>query len=68
MEKFVIKTDDEKMSSINRTIRIKPETFEKITELSKEMDVSFNKIANQCLEYALRNLDEGKDDDDGGVG
>ena len=33
MEKFKVNTNDGKISSINRTIRLKPEYFEKIMEL-----------------------------------
>jgi len=58
MSKFVIKPDSDKISSINRTIRMKPEIFDKITELSEKNKISFNKLVNQCLEYALENLEE----------
>ncbi|MEG2380173.1 MAG: ribbon-helix-helix domain-containing protein [Oscillospiraceae bacterium] len=58
MDKLIIKKDEEKISSINRTIRIKPECFDKLMEISEKTGVSFNKIVNQCLEYALKNLEE----------
>lgn len=58
MDKLVIKKDGDKISSINRTIRIKPETFDKLMEISEKNDVSFNKVVNQCLEYALSNLSD----------
>ncbi|MDL2238272.1 ribbon-helix-helix domain-containing protein [Christensenellaceae bacterium OttesenSCG-928-K19] len=58
MSKFKVNTEDIKISSINRTIRMKPEHFEKIMELSEKTGVSFNKIVNQCIEYALANIDE----------
>ena len=58
MEKFKIKTDIDKIQSINRTIRMKPEYFEKLTLLSEETGVSFNKIINQCIEYALKNMED----------
>jgi predicted HicB family RNase H-like nuclease len=56
--KFKIKKDDLKKSSINRTIRIKYELFEKLMTLSEKNHVSFNKIVCQCIEYAIKNLDE----------
>lgn len=56
MNLFEIKTEDDKVSSINRTIRIKPDVFDKICELSEKTGVSFNKIINQCIEYALKNM------------
>lgn len=58
MGKLVIKKETERISSINRTIRIKPEVFDKLMELSEKNGISFNKVVNQCLEYALENLEE----------
>lgn len=58
MEKLKIKKETQKISSINCTIRIKPECFDKLMELSEKNGISFNKVVNQCLEYALDNLDE----------
>lgn len=54
----MIKKDTEKFSSINRTIRFKAEYFEKLILLSEKTGVSFNKLVNQCLDYALGNLEE----------
>lgn len=58
MGKLVIKSETEKISSINRTIRIKPECFDKLMSLSEKHGISFNKVVNQCLEYALENIEE----------
>ena len=58
MEGFRIDTNDEKISSVSRTIRIKAETFDKINEINMKTGVSFNKIVNQCIEYALKNYEE----------
>ncbi|MEG1778538.1 MAG: hypothetical protein RR263_00430 [Oscillospiraceae bacterium] len=58
MNDFKIISDKEKISSINKTIRIRPEVFDKITELSEKHDISFNRVVNQCLDYALKNLSE----------
>lgn len=58
MKKFKVNADIDKIQSINRTIRIKPEIFEKLTLLSEKTGVSFNKIINQCIEYALQNMDD----------
>ncbi|MCI7623002.1 MAG: hypothetical protein MSS54_01585 [Clostridiales bacterium] len=57
MEGFRIDTSDEKISSVSRTIRIKAETFDKINEINMKTGVSFNKIVNQCIEYALKNYE-----------
>ena len=59
MENFVIDTSDRKMSSISRTIRMKEETFDRINEINRQTGVSFNKIVNQCIEYALAHYDSG---------
>ena len=58
MEGFRIDTSDEKISSVSRTIRIKAETFDKINEINMKTGVYFNKIVNQCIEYALKNYEE----------
>ena len=58
MAKLVIKQDEEKIASINRTIRIKPEVFDKLMDISEKTGVSFNKVIGQCLDYALENLEE----------
>lgn len=59
MEAFVIKNDITKISSINRTIRVKTEIYDEIMELCEIYQLSFNRIVNQCLEYALKNLECG---------
>ena len=58
MDKFVLDTTDRKMSSVSRTIRIKAETFDRINEISRKTGVSFNKIVNQCIEYALERYED----------
>ena len=57
MKPFKINTEEEKLTSVSRTIRIKAETFDKINELNLKTGVSFNKIVNQCIEYALANYE-----------
>lgn len=58
MKPFKIETGDERLSTVSRTIRMKTETFDRINELNLKTGVSFNKIANQCIEYALENYEE----------
>lgn len=57
MKPFKIDTGDEKLSTISRTIRMKSEIFDRINELNLKTGVSFNKIVNQCIEYALENYE-----------
>ena len=56
MDNFIISKDENRISSINRTIRFRPEHFEKLTELSAQTGISFNKIVTQCLEFAISRL------------
>lgn len=58
MERFIIRAKSPRISSINRTVRFRPETFDRLCALSEAHDVSFNKLVNQCVEYALENLEE----------
>ena len=58
MEPFKIDTTEEKFSSISRTIRVKEATFDRINALNRMTGVSFNKIVNKCIEYALENYAE----------
>ena len=61
MKPFQIDTKEHKLSSISRTIRLKVETFDRINELNLKTGVSFNKIVNQCIEYALDSMEEEKE-------
>lgn len=57
MEKFKIPTiKDEK--SILKTIRIKISIYQKIEDLSEKNNISMNRLINECIEYALNNLEE----------
>lgn len=44
--------------SILKTIRIKFSTLKKVEKLSKKSNLSVNRIINECIEYALENLNE----------
>lgn len=58
MKPFKIETEDEKLSTVSRTIRMKAEIFDRVNELNLKTGVSFNKIVNQCIEYALENYEK----------
>ena len=47
MDKFKIAKEADKVSSVNRTIRIKSEYFDKLMDLYERADISFNKAINQ---------------------
>lgn len=56
MAKF--KLDKEKLTakSVNRSIRLKQETFSKLVEIAKNNEVSLNKVISECIEYALSHM------------
>ena len=56
MAKFKIDKNKVNVKTVNRTIRIKEETFKKLMELSDGNDISFNKVVNECIEYALSHM------------
>lgn len=55
MEKFNIPNiDNEK--TVLKTIRIKLTTLNKLEDLAKNNNISVNRLINECIEYALKNL------------
>lgn len=56
MAKFKIDKNKVNAKTVNRTIRIKEETFQKLMELSGDNAISFNKVVNECIEYALSHM------------
>ncbi len=63
MEKFEVASESRKVS---RAIRIRQEYYETLSALSKKTGVSFSKIVNQCIGYALDRMgnDEGPEGSD----
>ena len=62
MGSFKLDTSEKKMSSVSRTIRMKEETFDRICEINLKTGISFNRIVNQCIEYALERYEEVPED------
>lgn len=55
MKEFKLpKIEDEK--SVLKTIRLKYTTLKKIEDLSKNTNISVNRLINECIEFALDNL------------
>ena len=54
-------TNDEKEYSIIRSIRIKEELLNKLEEIAYKHDISTNKLIIKCIEYALENMEEDKE-------
>lgn len=51
-------TNQEK--TVLKTIRLKYDILKKIEQLSKDSDLSMNRILNECIAFALEHLDEEK--------
>ena len=57
MKSFKLPNAEEE-KSILKIIRIKFSTLKKVEELSKKNNLSVNRIINECIEFALENLNE----------
>lgn len=49
------KSEDEQ--TVLKTIRMKFATLKKIEDVAKESNLSINRVINECIEFALDNLD-----------
>ena len=56
MKEFKLPNSEDEQS-ILKTIRIKYATLKKIEEVAKESNLSINRVINECIEFALDNLD-----------
>lgn len=56
MEKFKLPSNEDEQSVL-KTIRIKFATLKQIEELAKERNLSVNRVINECIEFALKNLE-----------
>lgn len=57
MKEFKLPNIDEE-KSVLKTIRLKFATLQKIEDLSKQTNISVNRLINECIEFALNNLTE----------
>lgn len=44
--------------SITRTIRLSGKSFDKISQIAEENDISFNNVINQIIEFGLKHVEE----------
>lgn len=49
--------NSEDEQTVLKTIRMKYATLKKIEEVAKESNLSINRVINECIEFALNNLD-----------
>jgi hypothetical protein len=60
---FVVK----KPEATNKTIRLPIELIDKLNEIANEKCVSFNNLVQQCIEYALNDMDEREENGKSGL-
>ncbi|MCL2370236.1 MAG: hypothetical protein FWC80_03300 [Firmicutes bacterium] len=58
MDKFQIPRGGKDEDSINRTIRWRGNIYDMLMELSDKHKVSFNRLVNDAVQFALERLDE----------
>jgi len=58
MDKFRISKEGQDKDSINRTIRFRGTIYDKLMTLTDKTKVSFNRLVNEALQFALDRLDE----------
>lgn len=46
----------------SKSLRLPIEMIEKVQKLADSNNISFNKVITQCVDYALDNLDDNKDE------
>lgn len=44
--------------SITRTIRISGTSFDRISQIAEENDISFNNVINQIIEFGLKHIEK----------
>ena len=44
--------------SITRTIRISGKSFDKISQIAEENEISFNNVINQIIEFGLNHVED----------
>ena len=57
MKKFVIPKIEEE-NTITKTIRIKRSTANELENLAINNNITFNRLVNECIDFALQNREE----------
>lgn len=57
MHKFIIPNIEEE-NTITKTIRIRKSTANKLENLAINNNITFNRLVNECINYALQNMEE----------
>lgn len=57
MKKFIIPNIEEE-NTITKTIRIKRNVANKLESLAVQNNITFNRLVNECIDFALENIEE----------
>lgn len=57
MKKFVIPKIEEE-NTITKTVRIKRSTANELENLAINNNITFNRLVNECIDFALQNMEE----------
>lgn len=57
MKKFIIPNIKEE-NTITKTIRIKRNVANKLESLAVQNNITFNRLVNECIDFALENMEE----------
>jgi len=57
MHKFIIPNIEDE-NTITKTIRIRRRTANKLENLAINNNITFNRLVNECINYALQNMEE----------
>lgn len=57
MHKFILPNIEEE-NTITKTIRIRRNTANRLEQLAVDNNITFNRLVNECIDYALQNMEE----------
>ena len=57
MHRFIIPNIEDE-NTITKTIRIRRSTANKLENLAINNNITFNRLVNECINYALQNMEE----------
>ena len=57
MKKFIIPNIEEE-NTITKTTRIKRNVANKLESLAVQNNITFNRLVNECIDFALENMEE----------
>ena len=60
MKEFKLPNIEEEKTTL-KTIRMKLKTINRLEELAKSKDMSVNRLINECIEFALDNLNSNEE-------